>query len=221
MTTHRLADSEEWLHRLVPDFQTAVMSAVKARGVAHIALSGGSTPKPFYLRLNRTELPWHKIEWWLGDERTVLPTDDQSNEKMVRANLGLARAYFKFHSWHTAPDWEQCAVNYGRLLKEKIGQPAVFDVVLLGLGTDGHTASLFPGTPALQETQHNAVLNPVLDQNTTRLTVTYPVLNAARAVWFLVSGVDKAPMVERLQQGDSSIPAGCIQNPNQVIYWNA
>jgi 6-phosphogluconolactonase len=91
----------------------------------------------------------------------------------------------------------------------------------LGLGQDGHTASLFPGTNALEETHHNAVLNDVPALTTKRLTVTYPVLNSARAVWFLIAGADKAPMVERLQQQDATIPAGCIQNPATKIYWNA
>jgi 6-phosphogluconolactonase len=164
-----------------------------------------------------------RVQWWIGDERCVPPTHEQSNERMIRKCFGarFVAGGNVLHSWHTSANWEECAIAYGRKMKANLGRPAVFDLILLGLGTDGHTASLFPGTKALEETHHNAVCNEVPQLQTMRLTMTYPVLNAGRAVWFLISGADKAPMVERLGRQDPLIPAGCLQNPHQTIYWQA
>jgi 6-phosphogluconolactonase len=220
MQIHSFDQADAWLSALLADFKTTAEKAITERGVCHIALSGGSTPKPFYAALGKSDLPWDKIEWWLGDERTVPPTAPDSNERMAKEAFQSAHFEQGFHTWHTASDWETCAIHYGRLLKEKMGRPAVFDVILLGVGTDGHTASLFPGTPGLEESHHNCILNPVPQLNTQRMTVTFPVLNAARAIWFLVKGADKKSMVDRLVAKDRSIPSACIENPSQSLYWS-
>lgn len=206
---------------LVQLFKQRVEAVLQERPQVHVALSGGSTPKALYALLNKENLPWDKIEWWLGDERWAPPTDETSNERMVRESLGVNRPEFSahFHSWHTAPDIDNCAINYGRALKAALGQPAVFDLVFLGIGTDGHTASLFPGTAALDETHHNAVANVVPQLNTERLTLTYPVLNASREIWFLAEGASKEPMIRRLMDRDASIPSARITASNQIVYW--
>jgi 6-phosphogluconolactonase len=221
---YKCGTPEHWLQTLERDFVQLVDQATLERGVCHISLSGGNTPKPFYRHLNQAIIPWENMEWWAGDERCVHPTDPQSNEKMIYDTLfaptdaGVQPPY-RFHTWYTGSTWQDCAANYHRRMTEILGQPAVFDLILLGLGNDGHTASLFPSSPALEETAQNAVYNPVVLLNTERLTITYPVLKAAREIWFLISGEDKGPMVERLLEGDSSIPAGNIDNPNQKVYW--
>ncbi|HSI86381.1 MAG TPA: 6-phosphogluconolactonase, partial [Candidatus Methylacidiphilales bacterium] len=104
--------SRAWLTAMVADFNIVVRTAIAQRGAAHIALSGGSTPKAFYEALNGLDsLPWENIGWWLGDERTVPVTDPASNEKMVRETLGKGRPEFdhNFISWHLAPDFVSCA----------------------------------------------------------------------------------------------------------------
>ncbi|PTY01788.1 6-phosphogluconolactonase [Verrucomicrobia bacterium LW23] len=214
--------SKAWLTAMVADFNIIVRSAIAERGAAHVALSGGNTPKAFYEALNGIDsLPWEQIGWWLGDERTVPVTNDSSNEKMVRATLGKNRPEFdaNFISWHLAPDYVSCAEWFGEQLVDKLGTPPTFDLVLLGMGGDGHTASLFPGTTALNVRDKFAVLTDVPQLDTRRFTVTYPVLDAAREIWFLVQGDDKRPMLDRLLSRDATIPSACINNPNQRVYF--
>ena len=157
----------------------------------------------------------------MSDERWASPTDQASNEKMIRETLGQNRADFAahFHSWHLARDSEEAAQAYETNLRQQVGDPPVFDLVLLGLGHDGHTASLFPGTVALKETKLFAMAYPVPQLQTIRLTLTFPVLNQARQIWFLVQGWDKEEMIKKLFERDSSIPAARIQNPLQYLYW--
>lgn len=218
--TLRFPGEAEWLDALTRDFRGRVEAAIAARGTAHVALSGGSTPKPFYERLNRETLPWKKIEWWLGDERWVPPNDAQSNEKMVYATLGRGRPDFsvRFHSWHSDADPAAAARAYESLMQRRIGNPPVLDLVLLGIGPDGHTASLFPGTRAVEEACCDTVANEVPQMNSTRLTVTFPLLNRAREVWFLVSGHDKEAIITRMLAGDTSLPAARVDAAQTRLY---
>ncbi len=210
-----------WLDALTNDFQQTIGKAIAARKRAHIALSGGNTPQTFYQHLNKTDLPWQQMEWWLGDERWVAPADTTSNEKMVYESLGTNQPNFKnhFHSWHMAKEPAEAASLYEKELSKQIGNPPIFDLIFLGVGADGHTASLFPNTAALEEKKHCAVAHQVPQLNATRLTLTYPVLNGARQVWFLVRGKDKEPMVKRLLSGDQDIPVTRIQAVKQKLYW--
>jgi 6-phosphogluconolactonase len=186
----------------------------------HIALSGGNTPAPFYRAISECEtLPWKRIHWWIGDERTVPIDDPQSNEKMIKHTLGAERPDLNLHTWHLDPDPAKAAAAMDKQLRETLGTPPVFDLILLGIGTDGHTASLFPGTQALEEHSSFAVLNPVPQLQTTRWTFTFPVLSAAKEIWFLAQGENKAAMIDRLLARDPSIPSAHISNPNQKIYW--
>lgn len=210
-----------WLDALTRDFRAIFTESNRIRGSTHIALSGGSTPKAWYERLNSESLPWTQLEWWLGDERWVPPTDGSSNERMARESLGKGRPEFgeHFHSWHRTSDPETSALEVEKDLIKNLGAKPALDLVLLGLGNDGHVASLFPGTAALNESSRLAVANLVPQMNATRLTLTFPMLNAAREVWFLVQGRGKEEMVRRLLSGDTSIPGGCVCAARQKLFW--
>jgi 6-phosphogluconolactonase len=172
-----------------------------ARPVA-IALSGGSTPKRLYETLAvppfANEIDWSGVELFFGDERCVPPDHADSNYGMtVKALLSKIPAV-KAHRMEADAG---AADAYEALVRKRVaygvdGIPA-FDVVLLGMGPDGHTASLFPGTRALDETEHLVVMNEVPQLGTRRMTFTYPLLNAARRVWVLIAGADKKEMVSK------------------------
>ena len=172
-----------------------------------LVLSGGSTPKLLYQLLAtpeyRDRLNWSKVEIYFGDERCVGPEHPDSNYRMAHeAMLGkLPIPECNVHRMRGEIPPEQAAVEYGQLLKGKFhdGGP---DLVLLGMGDDGHTASLFPGTAALDETHHRCVANHVEKLDTWRLTMTYPFLNRAHAVLILVEGTKKAERLQQVLEGE-------------------
>ena len=167
--------------------------ALAARGRFRIALAGGSTPRALYVHLAASDLDWARTDVFFGDERSVGPEDPQSNFRMARDTL-LSPARVPPENVRRLrgedPDLEAAAFDY----ENALGGPAAppFDLVLLGMGGDGHTASLFPGTAALDERRRLCVANDVPQLSTRRLTLTYPVLEAARELLFLVAGADKA-----------------------------
>ncbi|MCX8070878.1 MAG: 6-phosphogluconolactonase [Candidatus Binatia bacterium] len=175
-----------------------------------VALSGGSTPKRMYQMLAGDEfrpmVTWGQVHFFWSDERPVPPTDPDSNYRMASEALlqPLGIAPGQIHRMRGEDlDLPAAARAYEEEMARAFGvqwksHPPRFDLVLLGLGADGHTASLFPRTVALQERRHWVVANPVPQLRTTRLTMTYPVLNAARCVLFLVTGRDKAEAVARV-----------------------
>jgi 6-phosphogluconolactonase len=173
-----------------------------------IALSGGSTPKRLYERL---ELPWSKVELFFGDERSVPPDHPDSNYGMVKRAL-LDRTGASAHRMRAE---EGDADGYQRLLEERV--PA-FDLVLLGLGTDGHTASLFPGTAALDEARRRVVMNEVPQLRTRRMTLTFPELNRARRAWVLACGADKKPVLEKLARGER-YPIARVAPAGELTWW--
>jgi len=204
--------------------------AVRARGRFHLALSGGSTPRALYARLAsgsvRPPVPWSQIEWWWGDERHVPPDDSQSNYRMAAEAL-LNHVPIDPRRVHRMkgedPDAAHAARAYERDLVTVFGLAAGerprIDVVLLGLGPDGHTASLFPGTAAVAERDRLVVANDVPAMRTTRLTMTLLVLNAARLVVFLVSGAEKAPILGRVLAGRDDLPARRVQPSDGELIW--
>ena len=179
--------------------------AVTQRGRFTIALAGGSTPKSLYnlLATNaRTALPWDRMFFFWGDERHVPPTDPESNYRMAEEAMlskipVAAGNVFRIKAEN--PDAAAAAEDYEQTLRKffalEPGQFPRFDLILLGMGPDGHTASLFPGTAALQEKSRLVVANWVEKLKTHRISLTLPVLNAARCVTFLVSGTDKATVL--------------------------
>jgi 6-phosphogluconolactonase len=210
----------------------AAEEAVEERGRFTIALSGGSTPKSLYNLLAnnaRFALPWDRMFFFWGDERHVPPTDPNSNYRMANEAM-LSKvpvpAGNVFRMVTENPDVAAAAEAYEQTLLQsfalKPGQVPRFDVILLGLGPDGHTASLFPGTPALQEKSKLVVANVVEKLKTTRITLTLPVLNAAQCVAFLVSGTDKAAVLKSVLEGDTDgeqFPAKLVHPTNGKLIW--
>lgn len=204
------------------ELATIVRAAVAARGVCHIALSGGSTPRRlFQLLAARGEhaLPWEHVELWWGDERTVPPDHPDSNYGMTSEALlePLSLAPSRVHRIIGEASPEEAAAAYQHLLTATLGAPPVFDLVLLGLGPDGHTASLFPHSAALGEATRyvvaNVVTSPLVHGTATRITLTAPALCAARHVRFLVAGADKAAALAAVLAG----PYGPDLYPAQLI----
>jgi 6-phosphogluconolactonase len=196
------------------------MLASAAKGTCHVALSGGSTPKRMFQVLAERGakfLPWERVELWWGDERCVPPEHPDSNYGMTKANLidplGLDPA--KVHRIAGERDPDYAAADYERQLTAALGSPPVFDLVLLGMGPDGHTASLFPGSAGLTETTRYVIANrvdsPLTKGPSTRITLTCPALNAAKHVRFLVAGADKAQTLAGVLEG----PPG--KYPSQLV----
>jgi 6-phosphogluconolactonase len=166
-----------------------------------VALAGGNTPKLLYETLAvppwRERVRWERLDLFFGDERAVPPAHPDSNYGMVQEAL-LSRVSVAVHRM---PAERGDAEAYARLLGERVGARRdgfpVFDLVLLGMGKDGHTASLFPGTAALDEQQRWVVMNEVPQLATRRMTLTYPVFNRARRVWVLISGRDKREILSQ------------------------
>ena len=210
----------------------AANEAVTQRGRFTIALSGGSTPKNLYnlLATNaRNALPWDRMFFFFGDERHVPPTDPDSNYRMANeamlSKIPVAAAnVFRLRTEN--PDAEAVALDYEQTLRKfftlDAGQFPRFDLILLGMGPDGHTASLFPGTAALQEKSRLVVANWVEKLKTSRLSFTLPVLNSAACVTFLVSGMDKAPALHAVLEGDAAgeqYPAKLVRPTNGKLIW--
>jgi 6-phosphogluconolactonase len=185
----------------------SVVEAIAARGACWIALAGGRTPKAVYERLADAGTPaidWARVHVAFGDERLVPPDHVDSNYGMARAAL-LDRVPIPAHQIHRIDgerlDADAAAAAYAAVLagafRSEPGAWPVFDLVLLGVGTDGHTASIFPGTAAVMETRRVAVAGDAPTAPARRVTLTFPVLNAARAVVILASGADKACAIGR------------------------
>lgn len=188
-------------------FASAVAAAVGVRGTARVAISGGSTPKAmFALLADRgapyfAQVPWDKLQLFWVDERCVPPTDSDSNYRMTNeamlAHVPLPAA--QIHRMEGELDPATAAVRYesviGAAFKLHEGEMPVFDLVLLGMGDDGHTASLFPHTAALYEMERLVVANHVPQKGTWRITLTSPVINHGREVTFLIEGIGKAQVV--------------------------
>jgi 6-phosphogluconolactonase len=192
-----------------------------------IAFSGGSTPKALY-ELLATEKYSKRIRWknwriYFGDERCVPPTDDQSNYRMAVETL-LDRVPIpvgQVFRMKGDADPQQAAIDYGRMLKRDFGDGGL-DVVLLGMGDDGHTASLFPHTTALNETEHRCVANYVEKLKTWRITMSACFLNRARLAIVMVTGAGKAPRVEQVLQGPrdpQEFPIQMIEPRDGELLW--
>lgn len=185
-----------------------LLAGVAVRG-GHVALSGGSTPRPAYEAAARLAPDWSRVGVWWADERCVPPDDPQSNYRLVRQSLldRLTTGAAAVHRVRGELPPEEAADGYEAELDD-----VVFDLVLLGIGADGHTASLFPNDPAVDELRRRAVAVPRADVD--RVTLTIPVLNAAETVVFLVSGDEKAPAAARAFAGepDPATPASLVRS---------
>jgi len=198
---------EELADEAARRFAETAEAAVAERGFFAVALAGGSTPEATYRVLARDYADrafWADTHVFFGDERTVPPEDEDSNYRMAREALldhVQSAAVYRMKG-ELSP--EMAAAEYERDLQGFFGaHTPVFDLIQLGIGGDGHTASLFPHTPALDVRDRWTAANPVEKLDTDRLTLTVPMLDAARAVWFLVAGEGKAEAVAEVLEGDA------------------
>jgi 6-phosphogluconolactonase len=201
--------------------------AISSRGLFTLALAGGSTPQATYSRLatrdSRLKLDWRLVHILWGDERCVPPDDPRSNYRMAKEAL-LDRVPIpadQIHRIRGEDDPEKAAAEYERQLRALLGSDGL-DLVLLGLGEDGHTASLFPGQAAVHETARWVVAVPAPDGTMWRITLTPPVINAARNVTFVVSGANKAARLQQVLQGPSTpdiLPAQAIRPTQGRLTW--
>jgi 6-phosphogluconolactonase len=206
--------------RVVPDPAATVAELLLDIACAggHIALSGGSTPKRAYELVSQTDADLSAATLWLGDERVVPPDDERCNLRMVRAALCERLPEERrpqLMEVDTSLGHDAAAAAYDALLRANVGNHPRLDLALMGLGPDGHTASLFPGKPALQERHRFAVGVPEagVEPYVPRVTLTLPLFNTAREVVFLVAGADKASAVARAFGAvpDESVPAALVR----------
>jgi 6-phosphogluconolactonase len=225
MTRYRLivaATAEELAHRTAEQLASGLDLALAQRDRAQIALAGGETPRATYVRLGQERLPWDRVDVLLGDERWVDERDPASNARMLRETL-LAQEPARHAGFHPVPTAhsspEQSAEAYAALLRQLCpGDPPRLDLVLLGLGDDGHTASLFPGTAAALVSDRPVTLGE--GKGMPRITLTAPVLCAARQVVFLVSGAGKQRALQRLLDPDEPAertPARLVSPMSEVL----
>jgi 6-phosphogluconolactonase len=204
---------------------TIARKAFGQHGIFRIALSGGNTPRPVYSELARAELPWEKTLVTFGDERCVPPEDDQSNFKMARETLlgparvpasSILRMRGELDPPIAADEYQEELDTLATQRGEKIFQ---HDLILLGIGDDGHTASLFPHTAALRETNRRVVANYVPKLETWRLTFSFPLILAAHEICFLVDSNKSASLVERVFSGDESLPSTVVDRGAKRVTW--
>jgi 6-phosphogluconolactonase len=211
MTRLRVLDDAEAVARYAADQLAWRISDARARGEQfHIALAGGTTPQRTYELLAEMEGSWGHVHLWLGDERCVPADDEQSNGRMVRESLyAHARATpSRLHPVVGPEQPDDAAWLYGLELREHVPDLR-FDVVLLGMGPDGHTASLFPGHPALEAERAPCVaVRDAPKAPPARITLTLPVLRGGHYTLLLVTGAEKSAALARVREHDPGVPAG-------------
>ncbi len=231
MKTIKIFDSINELNFFAAEqFVVLASQSINERGRFTVALAGGSTPKSLYQLLAsgkyKDQIEWRKIFFFFGDERNVFPEDAESNFRMANENLlvPLNIAGENIFRWQTelknapqiADEYAESLLNF---FQDKLPR---FDLILLGMGGDGHTASLFPFTEALKETEKIAVANSVEKLDAVRLTLTYPLINNARNVMFLVKGADKAEVVREVLQRKfqpEKLPSQAVKSETGELYW--
>jgi 6-phosphogluconolactonase len=194
-------------------------AAVAARGRFIMAVSGGKTPWIMLRALAGEEVPWKDVHVFQVDERIAPAGDPDRNLTHLRASL-LEHAPLPPQQIYAmpvdSPDLEAAAKQYARTLEQVAGSPPVLDLAHLGMGPDGHTASLVPGDPVLKVTDADVGLTGVY-MGRRRMTLTYPVLNRSRRILWLMTGSDKVAMLPRLLEGDTTIPSGRISRDQAVV----
>ena len=215
-----LPDPESVARRGAGLIAAAAREIVSARGRFSVAVSGGTTPWQMLRALADEEVPWGGVHVFQVDERVAPDGDPDRNLTHLRESL-LERAPLPPEQLHAMPvgdaDLEAAAARYARTLEEVAGTPPVLDLVHLGLGPDGHTASLVPGDAVLEVRDVDVALTGQPYQGRRRMTVTYPLLDRARRLLWLVTGSSKVEMSKRLCDGDVSIPAGRVAQGNAVV----
>jgi 6-phosphogluconolactonase len=220
------SDSRELSEAAAQMFVEEARRRIDESGRFAVALAGGSTPKMAYEILEREyggpeDLDWSKVHAFFGDERTVSPDHEDSNYRMAYETLLSRVPVGSVHRMRGEMEPREAAALYEEELERFFGGPPVLDLVLLGIGEDGHTASLFPHTPALDARDRWVVENPVEKLNTTRLTLTIPTVEAARKVAFLVAGEGKAEALEEILEGDAdphTYPAKLVRAETEAAW---
>ncbi len=218
-------DSDELNKVAAERFISIAQNVLRKKDKFTVALAGGSTPKSLYNLLAsekfRSQIDWKKVVFFFGDERNVLPDSDESNFRMANENLlkPLQISPENIFRWQTelkdaekiAENYEETVISFFDLAENELPQ---FDLILLGMGEDGHTASLFPFSKALHETKRIAVVNFVKKLNTNRLTFTFPAINNTSNAIFLISGAAKAIVLKEVLEGESQPEKFPSQNVN-------
>ena len=234
MSETKIFDTKTELNRFAAEkFVEIGKNAVSEKGRFTVALAGGSTPKGLYQLLTTKEfadkIDWTKVYFFFGDERNVPHDSDESNYKMARENLfnSLEIRENKIFRWQTNLDnAEKIAENYNKTIKNFFdlneNEFPHFDLILLGMGDDGHTASLFPATKALDETEEIAARNWVEKFDTFRLTFTFPTINNAANIMFLVTGEKKAEILSEIlnsKNNEKNLPSQNVKPTNGKLFW--
>ena len=229
MMVHIYKDTSELLSGLAAFFVKSAREAIESHGQFSVALSGGNSPKKLYELLAseefRQQVAWDKVCFFFGDERYVPADDPENNALMARqamfAPLHIPDAQI-FQVNTTLPPQQAAEAYAQRIYAHFKGNPAQFDLILLGLGDDAHTASLFPGTPVLQEQAASVKAVFLESKQVYRITLTAPLINQAKAVAFLAYGAGKANAVQQVLEGERNItkyPAQLVQPQQGDIHW--
>ena len=204
---------------------TKARESFDQRNEFRIALSGGNTPRSVYAEMARRDLPWEKFLFTFGDERCVPPENEESNFRMANETLfrpasvpdsSILRMRGEIEPVLAAREYQAQLDVLAAKRGEKIYE---HDLILLGLGDDGHTASLFPGTEALSETERRVVANHAPKLNSWRLTFTFPLIFAARTVCFLIGANKDSKLIERVFSGDPALPAARVDRNAKNVAW--
>jgi 6-phosphogluconolactonase len=214
-----LADADTVAREAAKFIAEEAQAAVLARGCFLFAVSGGHTPWLMLRALALEAVPWAMMHLFQVDERVAPPGDPDRNFTHIRESL-LTHVPLPAENVHAmpveAPDLDTAAASYARLLQEVAGSPPVLDLVHLGLGPDGHTASLVPSDPALNVADKDVAPTGVY-QGRRRMTLTYPIINRARRILWLVTGAEKVGPLVRLRAADPSIPGGRVRQERALV----
>jgi 6-phosphogluconolactonase len=219
MNIEVLMDPEAVAKKAAAFIAAQARAAVAARGRFTFAVSGGRTPWQMLRVLATEDIPWPSVDLLQVDERVAPAGDPNRNLTHVEESLlqYVSLPADRVHAMPVeAPDLEVGAAQYAAMLEKIAGHPPVLDLVHLGLGPDGHTASLIPGDPVLNVTDKDVATTGVY-QGHRRMTLTYPMLNRARQILWLVTGNDKPDALRRLRGADRSIPAGRVRQDNAIL----
>lgn len=218
MRVEVFADAESVAQQAAALIAAEARAAVAARGRFVIAVSGGHTPWVMLRALSGEDVPWQNVYMAQVDERVAPAGDPDRNLTHLRESLQAPLRPEQILAMPVeSPDLEAAAARYAATLREIAGSPSVLDLVHLGLGPDGHTASLVPGDPVLEFTAADVALTGIY-QGRRRMTLTYPMINRSRRILWLVTGSEKVEMLGRLRQGDTSIPAGRVRQDQAVVF---
>lgn len=216
-----LSDADSVAREAAAIIAREARASVAARGRFIMAVSGGRTPWMMLRALSNQDMPWKKVHVVQVDERVAPPGHADRNLTHLRdcllTHAPLSSSVDRIHAMPVdASDLETAATQYAVTLQELAGSPSVLDLVHLGLGTDGHTASLVPGDPVLDVTDTDVALTGIY-QGRRRMTLTYPILNRSQCILWLVTGSEKADMLARLRDEDRSIPAGLVHREQAIV----